>query len=180
MRETWVKPNRRAILFGCLPPLLLATIGVVLAFALHSSGGNVWRWAGFLLTGVGVLLIGILLSQLMQPRIGFQDGKVLFYLRAGAPIAVPVTIVESFFFGQGPAHLPTMAQQPQTVNLIARLSQRHTEWANQNVRPSLGKWSEGYVTIRGTWCEPFNSEMIRTLNRRLKEVKDMANDAKNT
>jgi hypothetical protein len=57
------------------------------------------------------------------------------------------------------------------VNLIARLSQRHTEWASQKVRPSLGRWCDGYVTIRGTWCEPLNSELIRRINRRLKEVK---------
>ncbi len=179
MRETWVKPNRRAILLGCLPPLILAGIGVVMAFALQDPISNVWRWMGFILIGVGFLVVGILLCQLMQPRIGFQDGMVLFYLRAGAPIAVPVAVVESFFFGQGPAHFPAMAQQPQTVNLVARLSQRHTEWASQDVRSSLGKWDEGYVTIRGTWCEPFNSEMIRTLNRRLKEVKDAAGDVKN-
>jgi hypothetical protein len=97
---------------------------------------------------------------------------VLFYMRLGRPIAVPVGIVESFFLGQGPAHLPAMPKQPHTVNLIARLSQRHTEWASQQVRPSLGKWNEGYVTIRGTWCEPLDGELIRKLNRRLKEVKD--------
>jgi hypothetical protein len=85
---------------------------------------------------------------------------------------VPVGIVESFFSGQGPAHLPAMTKQPQTVNLIARLSQRQKEWASQKVRPALGSWCDGYVTIRGTWCEPLNSELIRRINRRLKEVKD--------
>jgi len=116
-------------------------------------------------------MIGTMLSQLRHPRIAFHDGTVLFYVRIGPPIAVPVEIVESFFFGQGPAHLPAVSTQPQTVNLIARLSQRHTEWASQRVRPSLRSWCDGYVTIRGTWCEPLNSELIRRINRRLKEVK---------
>ena len=62
--------------------------------------------------------------------------------------------------------------QPQTVNLVARLSQRHTEWAQQEVKPALGSWCDGYVTIRGAWCEPLNGELIRKLNRRLKEIKD--------
>jgi hypothetical protein len=70
-----------------------------------------------------------------------------------------------------------MSNQPSTVNLVARLSQRHTEWATQKVQPSLGKWDEGYVTIRGTWCEPLNGELIRWLNRRLKEVKDASEAA---
>jgi hypothetical protein len=26
------------------------------------------------------------------------------------------------------------------------------------------------VTIRGTWCEPLNNDLVRRLNRRLKEV----------
>jgi hypothetical protein len=177
MHETWLRPNRRAILFGCVPPLVLAALGAWIAFGFTESGAGVWRWLGLSLVGVSLPMIGILLSQLRYPRIGFRDGMVLFYLRVGAPIAMPVEIVESFFFGQGPAHLPAMNKQPQTVNLIARLSQRHTEWASRKVQHSLGSWCDGYVTIRGTWCEPLNSEMIRTLNRRLNEVKNASDDS---
>jgi hypothetical protein len=180
MRETWLKPNRRAILFGCVPPLVLALVGACLAVALSESANRVWQWLAVALIVAGLAILGIVFGQLRHPRIGFHNGMVLFYLRLGTPIAVPVGIVESFFFGQGPAHFPAMTKQPQTVNLIARLSQRHTEWANQNVRPSLGSWCDGYVTIRGTWCEPLNSEMIRTLNRRLKEVKDAIEDTTNS
>jgi len=174
MLEIWLRPNRRAILFGCVPPLVLAAIGAWLTFWLRDY--SLWRWLGLLLIVTSLSMIGIMLTQLRHPRIAFRDGMVLFYVRIGQPIAVPVRIVESFFFGQGPAHLPTVTKQPQTVNLIARLSQRHTEWARQTVRPSLGSWCDGYVTIRGTWCEPLNSELIRRINRRLKEVKDEIED----
>jgi hypothetical protein len=170
MYETWLRPNRRAIVLGCVPPLIVACIGVWLACAPPISAADFWRATGLFLIAASVAMIGILLNQLSKPRIGFGAGMVLFYLRGGRPIAVPVAIVESFFFGQGPAHLPAMPKQPKTVNLIARLSQRHTEGASQKVRPSLGKWDEGYVTIRGTWCEPLNGELIRRLNRRLREV----------
>jgi hypothetical protein len=176
MQETWLKPNRRAILFGCVPPLIFAAIGAWLAFALGRPVGSFWRLLGSFLTIPSLAMIGTMLSQLRHPRIAFRDGMVLFFVRVGQPIAVPVEIVESFFFGQGPAHLPAVTKQPNTVNLIARLSQRHTEWANQKVRPALGKWSDGYVTIRGTWCEPLNSDLIRRINRRLKEVKDEPED----
>jgi hypothetical protein len=177
MRETWLRPNRRAILFGCVPPLVAAAMGVWLTFALGESASHFWRWLGLLLIVASLAMIGVILSQLRHPRIAFRDGMVLFYVRVGQPIAVPVRIVESFFFGQGPAHLPAVTKQPQTVNLIARLSQRHTEWASQKVRPSLGSWCDGYITIRGTWCEPLNSELIRRINRRLKEVKDEIEDS---
>jgi hypothetical protein len=172
MREIWLRSNRRAILFGCVPPLVLGAIGAWLIFALSEFAGNFWLWLGLFLVVASVTMIGIMLSQLLHPRIAFRDGMVLFHVRIGQPIAVPVEIVESFFFGQGPAHLPAVSKQPQTVNLIARLSQRHQEWASQKVRPSLGSWSGGYVTLRGTWCEPLNSELARRINRRLKEVKD--------
>jgi hypothetical protein len=126
------------------------------------------------LTAIGACLLVLLAVQWRRPRIAFEGNQVLFFLRSGRPIAVPVEIVESFFAGQSPAHLPAIKNQPQTVNLIARLSQRHKEWAQQAVKPALGQWCDGYVTIRGTWCEPLDSDVIRRLNRRLKEVKEEA------
>jgi hypothetical protein len=174
MREIWLQTNRRAILFACVPPLIVAIVGVWLALRANGPTERVWHWVGVvaLMTGVGV--IGILLAQLRRPRIAFESGRVLFYMRSGPPIAVPAEIVEAFFAGQGPSHLPGISQQPHTVNLVARLSQRHTEWAGQTVKRALGSWADGYVTIRGSWCEPLHGEIIRRLNRRLKEVKDNA------
>src|SRR4051812_48078786 len=125
MREIWLRPNRRAILFGCIPPLVLAAVGAWLVFGIGESASHFWRWLGFFLLVAGLAMISTMLSQLRHPRIAFRDGMVLFYVRIGPPIAVPVEIVESFFFGQGPAHLPAVSKQPQSVNLIARLSQRH-------------------------------------------------------
>jgi hypothetical protein len=171
MRENWLKPNRRAIWFGCLPPLLLAAVGAWLGSAPTTLVGSWGRWGGILLLLVGVGLIAMLLWQLRRPRIAYRDGYVLFYLRHGGPIRVPVMFVEAFFLGQGPARLPGAARREQSVNLVARLSQRQTEWAALPVNPALGKWCDGYVTIRGTWCEPLGTDTIRRLNRRLKEVK---------
>jgi hypothetical protein len=176
MCETWLRPNRRAILFGCVPPLIVTVVGALLVYSYQESGTRPGRWIGFFCLIAGPTVIGLTLTQLSHPRVAFRDGMVLFYVRLGRPIAVPVEIVESFFFGQGPAHFPVMAKQPNTVNLIARLSQRHSEWSSQNVWASLGTWSDGYVTIRGTWCEPLNSELIRRINRRLKEVKNEIED----
>jgi len=172
MRETWLQPNRRAIAFGCVLPLLLIGVGCWMAFAPGTNAAASLRLVGIALSVIGLAIIGILAIQLRRPRVAFEDGAVLFYLRNGSPIAVPVEVVEAFFLGQGPAHLPAVTKQPQTVNLVARLSQRRTEWARQDVKRALGNWCDGYVTIRGSWCEPLNGELIRKLNRRLKEVKD--------
>lgn len=129
---------------------------------------------GSALFGGGAIMLGILLNELRKPRIAYGNGQVLFYVRRGAPIAVPVEIVEGFLIGQGPAELPIMSQQPKAMNLVARLSQRHTEWAEQRVTSAIAEWCGGYVTLRGAWCEPLDNEVVRRLNRRLKEVKDQA------
>ena len=42
------------------------------------------------------------LLQLRRPRIAFKSGNVLFYLRSGPPIAVPVEIVEAFLPAKAP------------------------------------------------------------------------------
>lgn len=168
MSEVWLTSNRRVILLAMVPAGLLGGLSLM---TLSRETPMVFRVlaAGCLIIAV-VLLLG-LLQQIFRPRIAFRDGHVLFYLQARSPIAVPVHVVEAFFLGQGPAHLPaTTADKAETVNLVARLSQRATDWAHREVKPALGRWCDGYVTIRGTWCEPLNGELIRRLNRRLSEV----------
>lgn len=178
MYETWLRPNRRAIWFGCMPPLFLAAIGAWMMFR-WTNQDSVWLlWTGAALAASGVVVTSMLLRQLRRPRIAYRDGEVLFYLRSGSPIATPVSIVEAFFLGQGPAIFTGEARSKrETVNLVARLSQREAEWARREVKPALGNWCDGYVTVRGTWCEPLVPELVRQLNRRLKEVKSQ-NDRK--
>ena len=49
-------------------------------------------------------------------------------------------------------------------------SDRAEAWHRQEVKPGLGKWCEGYITIRGTWCEPLSVGLVNRLNQRLAEV----------
>jgi hypothetical protein len=178
MRETWLKPNRRAIAFGLAPPLTVAGIGLWILRARGADRGAGWQWLGIAMAAAGILLVIMLLRQLVRPRIAYEEGHLLIYLRDGGPISVPVNVVEAFFLGQGPVTLPGgIAEREEAVNLVARLSQRHAEWARQEVKPALGKWCEGYVTIRGAWCERLDGELIRRLNRRLKEVKSQTEEA---
>ena len=170
MRETWLRPNCRALWFGSVPPALFFLLGAWITFAAEQPAAS-WRWwigGGLML--FGGTLVGAMLGQMRRPRIAYGDGKVQFYLRSTAPIAVPVELVEAFFLGQGPMALAGATQESATVNLVARISQRAPEWNEREVKPAFGSWSEGYVTIRGTWCEPLNGELIRRLNRRLREV----------
>jgi hypothetical protein len=177
MTDIWLTSNRRVILMAMLPVGLLGAVS--LAILTRDAVPIIHVLASLGLILVIALLIG-LLQQLFRPRIAYRDKHVLFYLRARSPIAVPVKVVEAFFLGQGPAHLPvSSSSNTKTVNLVARLSQRATEWAQQEVKPALGNWSEGYVTIRGTWCQPLTGELIRQLNRRLHDVSAETTAAEN-
>jgi len=170
MRETWLRPNRRALWFGTVPPTLFFLLGAWITFGTEQPAAT-WRWwIGGALMLVGGSLAGVMLSQMRRPRIAYSDGEVQFYLRSTTPIAIPVELVEAFFLGQGPLAVPGAPQESATVNLVARISQRAPEWSQREVKPALGAWCDGYVTIRGTWCEPLNGELIRRLNRRLREV----------
>jgi hypothetical protein len=172
MRETWLKTNRRAMFFGLVPPLVLIGIGAALAWGPLGLPSTLWKWVGLAMLVVGGALVGALAGQIYRPRVAYQDDKVLFYLRSGAPIAVPVEVVEAFFIGQGPVMIPGAPQHDVSVNLVARLSQRDPSYAERQVKPALGAWSDSYVTIRGTWCEPLHGELIRRLNHRLREVSE--------
>jgi hypothetical protein len=170
MQETWLYPNRRALVFGCVPLMILVCLGAWLVWGVPSRGGG-WGIVGSVMMLVGAAGSAMLLAQTRRPRIAYRDGQVLFHLTSGKPIATPVEIVEAFFLGQGPAGLPGgVGANQETVNLVARLSQRETDWAKREVKPALGAWCGGYVTIRGTWCEPLTNDVIRRLNKRLKEV----------
>lgn len=175
MHETWLSTNRRALAFGCIPPALIVATGLYILLATSSGGRVGWmRWPAIALIAVGALAIIVLAIQFFRPRIAFRNGHVTFYLRTGAPIAVPIAFVEAFLLGQGPANLPGgVGKREKSVNLVAKLSQREASWANRKVKPSLGQWKDGYITIRGTWCEPLDTDVIRRLNRRLREVQQM-------
>jgi hypothetical protein len=168
MQEVWLRSNRRVLALGLIPGLVISGAASVLWFSPLGSG---LRWFAGLMLFVGLALVVIVVRQFVKPRVAYSDGKVLFYLRTGRPIAVPVGFVEAFFLGQGPAYIPgTIEDSQETVNLVARISQKAEDWQRVEVKPALGRWCEGYVSIRGTWCEPLTNEVIRRLNRRLGEV----------
>ena len=170
MTEVWLQPNRRAL---TTTMLTFTVIGAAAGVAAWQFDALIVRVIGAGVIALSTLMICAAAIELRRPRIAFRNGKVLFNLRGKEPAEVPVEVVEAFFLGQGPAHLPTIkSQPPECVNLVARLSEKAPEWAKVDVKPALGAWCEGYVTIRGTWCEPLGVEVIRRLNRRLREIRE--------
>lgn len=171
--ETWLFPNRRAVGLGMVPLLLLGLAG--LSFGLGWFGlpqHALVRVLGFSIAGGSALLVVGLVFQLRVARVGYTEGTVYFFLRSGRPVEVPLEYVEAFLMGQGPSHIPGQSpSESEATTVIVRLAEVAKEWARIDVNPRLGSWCDGYITIRGAWCEPLNVEVVKRLNRRLAETK---------
>ena len=170
--EVWLRTNRRALTTMMVPPALLlagSLAGLIWSLAMHQS------WFISAMCGLFVVMLlwlfAGLTSAMFQPRVAYQAAELLVYLEFGKATRVPIDIVEVFFLGQGPSELPKIkGREPETQNVIIRLAESAMEWKQRDVKPAIGLWCEGYITIRGSWCEPITPEIMRRLNHRLAEI----------
>lgn len=169
MREIWLLPNRRVLWISMvLPGCVTVASGIAIGLTLH-QGWTWFRFVSLLVGGWGLLGTLLLWRSIYVPRLAYEDGDLLVYLRAGAPIRVPIEVVEVFFLGQASAEVAEGAREASTV--VVRLAERAKDWHEANVRPALGEWTDGYITIRGTWCEPLRPELLQQLNKRLAAIR---------
>jgi len=172
MAETWLKPNRRALWLAAAlaSGVLIGGLVLLLPGWSESPGWSVWVGGGLIvLGGWGLAAVA---WQMRQPRVGYRDGEVLLHLNSGAPYAVPLEAVEAFLLGQAPANLPgERGAKAETVTVVVRLAEKAANWQRREVKPALASWCDGYITIRGTWCEPLDEETVRRLNRQLAAAK---------
>jgi len=167
MYEVWLRSNRRAIWLGMAIPALLAAIGLWLLLFTDAS----LRPAGAVAIGLGIVFLWLLLRLMPQPRLAYEPGYMLVYLRLTSPIRVPIDAVECFFLGSGPLKLSDHVNAShRTVSLIIRMAEKATNWADRPVKPALGRWAEGYIMIHGAWCEPLSLDVVSRLNVRLHNV----------
>jgi hypothetical protein len=170
--EVWLRNNSRVMLFGMVPPALFAAMGLLLLLGLPGRQPPSWlQGVGGLMLAGALALIAALAWNIRKPRLAYQDGELLLWLRSGPPIRVPVDIVECFLLGQAPSMLPDSERRnSETSALVLRVADKASDWHRQEVKPQLGKWCEGYITIRGTWCEPLSIALVNRLNARLAEI----------
>lgn len=172
MADVWLRTNRRAILAIMVPVALVGLAGLTVALGALGMIESVWlRAAGWLLAVVTMIVVLILAIELRRPRMAYDGSRLLLYLRKGPPVRVPIEVVEAFLLGQAPAFLPGRdTKTNETVTVVIRIAQRASEWSQREVEPALGSWCDGFITIRGTWCEPLTTELVQTLNTRLSDV----------
>jgi hypothetical protein len=179
MKQVWLDSNRRIWIIAALVPTLLLVAGVWLCIAGARASGKVdpdatpavrgWMLGlGAAMAAVGALGAAAAAWMASRPRVAFARGEVLFYVRLGAPARIPIGDVECFLMGQGPALLPgERHRKTETVTVVVRLRERAEEWSHGDAHPLLAAWCDGHITLRGTWCEPLNLDVISRMNRAL-------------
>ena len=101
---------------------------------------------------------------------------MLFNLRNGSPIRVPLDVVEAFLMGQGSAMMSGRHRTREATTVVVRLAEVASDWARVDVHPRLASWCDGYITIRGTWCEPLDVGVVNRLNQQLADAKSNGRD----
>lgn len=168
MSETWILPNRRVLALGLLLPASLLA-GAVACFAAGQMQES-WLWwtAAVALAILSIVTFAVLWRLLQQPRVAYQDGDVLVYGGLAEPLRVPVDVVECFFLGQAGGMIPDAAgNEAEVRTVIIRLAESAPEWHHRDLKAAFAHWCEGYITIRGTWCEPITPDLMKRLNSRL-------------
>lgn len=172
MLEVWIRPNRRALFMGFALPLLNLVTAIIILLAGWNSP---WHYFAIILGTLFTCLAGIagvvLIYMLRQPRVAYGNEEIWLFLQANEPFRVPLEHVECFFHGQGDGLLRGAdGRDTEVSTIIIRIAEAAQEWHHREVKPAFGLWCEGYITIRGTWCEPITPELLKRLNQRLVEV----------
>ena len=162
-----------------IAPAVVTLLGILLC-GLGVRSSSAWQiWSGGAVALAGTALVGSLAFAAGIPRVAYQNGEVLVYMRSLRPYRMPVEAVEVFFLGQGPA-LPgddddetegESATAAVARNVVIRVAESQTDWHRREVRRELGRWCGGYIVIRGAWCEPVSLERLNGLNSRLAELR---------
>ncbi len=174
MAEVWLRTNRRAILWGMVPPAALALAGGLLAAPYGRTAPDLLLGGWGRILGIGLMVLAAvslaaLAWQLRQPRLAYADGHLAVFLRRG-PIRVPVEVIECFLLGQADSLLPSKGRKLKTSTVLIRLCPQAADWVRGDVDPRLGQWRDSHFIVRGTWCEPLNVDVIRRLNARLAQA----------
>lgn len=173
--EVWLRPNRRPALMIMIVSAVVVAVAlsiVVLAAPWQTTGGLSVAVASASLAVAAAVVFVLAWRRAARPRVSRRESRLILDLGPADPTEVPLEVVEAFFLGQGPVDLPgRWGEQLEAVNLVARVSQRATEWHRRDVDPRVGAWCDGYITIRGTHCEPLDVETAHRLNRLLASAK---------
>lgn len=175
MTEVWLRANQKPF----KPVLSALLIGAAAAVCGWLAIGVTSGTAGATACWVTALFCTLAATALWyvsrKPRIAFDGRSVLFFVRFGPPVAVPIELVEAFLIGRGPTFLPGRDHDPtETATIVVRIAERAEEFNKVETAAMLAGWCGHYVTLRGTWTEPLGLDVVNRLNQRLYDVQQAA------
>jgi len=170
----WLKTNSRPLLVSMSFPALLLLLGLPCWWLSPTTGWwSILSWLSLIAVVFSLIAIPSLLWLLLVPRLSYRSGFLLVYSDYLVPYPVPIDVVECFFLGNGPSLMAWAGDGedgPNTNTLVVRLAESQTQWHQKPCRPALGHWCDGYIVLRGTWCEPLTGELLANLNQWLVEA----------
>lgn len=177
--EIWLRGNQRLLWAGLAVPLLvaLASVFLIVWSCFVSELSTMLMAMGIVGLVLGIVIGGLIAWVGRLPRIAYDavEREIIMFLPGPKPYAVPLDIVECFFLGSGITQMPGQpSRDVQTKNIVVRLAERAEAWHRRDLTLSIGKWCEGYITIRGLYCEPFDVETIKRLNTLLHQAQQAA------
>ena len=169
--QVLLKNNTRASVALVVLSIVPLFVGLVLV------GMTLGRLSIIAFLGWVVLLGGIVLTVrqiwwLVLPRLACSDEELLVYLNGFRPSRLPLDVVECFFLGQAPSMIShPKGDEIESAAVVIRLAERATQWHRREVPQMMGRWCDGYITVRGTWCEPLDRDVVNRMNSNLAAVK---------
>jgi hypothetical protein len=167
--EIWLRTNPRPYWAALIIPLVLL-VGCAGCLSAAASVGAMWPygWAGSVLGFLAVALTGMFLWRAQSPVLVRDQSNLLLHFGAAPPVAIPIEVVECFFVGHGDTLMKDrLGKEVETSTIILRIAESAKEWHHREVAPAFAHWCEGYITLKGTWCEPIGPDLLRALNQRL-------------
>lgn len=183
MTQTLLRSNLRigiaaVVLVTVLAGLSLGCVLMSSAVAVRAVGGSLF-----------VALLPLAFASLLyccRPRIAIDERQLFVYVALfRGPVRIPLDVVEVFFIGQGPVSgdepgHPTGYQGAVAANVIVRLAEQAPQWHDRKINQRMGVWTEGYITVRGMWCEDIDQDRLKEMNRALINAKRNLRDTAST
>jgi hypothetical protein len=170
--QVLLKNNTRAsaaLVILCLLPVIVGLLIAVFTTGQPTSIIAIFGWL-MMLGGLGLTIRQIWWHIL--PRLACSEDELLVYLSGLRPSRLPLPVVECFFLGQAPSMIAhPKGDEVESSAVVVRLAERATQWHRRDVPVSMGRWCDGYITVRGTWCEPLNQAVVSRMNSSLAAAK---------
>ena len=174
MTQTLLRGNQRfGILCGFIALAIALTAGATLSI---DASIFVTCCAGVSLA-LAIGLCWFSWNCFFRPRLAITSDELLVNVTISSKtFRVPLDVVEVFFMGQG-AVRGTEPGQPKdyegavAANVIVRLAEAAPDWHNRKSQLWLAVWDDGYITIRGLWCEDIQQELLKNMNKQLAKAK---------